>query len=157
MLETYEAYADYEDVMRMTEEMVAYAAQEALGTTRRRGEGRGDRPHAAVARACRSARRIAEQPAASTRSRGRATTAAAARRARRATASRRAHDTSWAQLVDHMLSHYVEPHLVQPTFLVDYPVELSPLARADAGRPDAVERFEAFCGGMEIAQRLLAS
>ena len=50
-----------------------------------------------------------------------------------------------------MLSHYVEPYLVEPTFLVDYPVELSPLARRNPDDPTRVERFEAFCGGMEIA------
>ena len=50
-----------------------------------------------------------------------------------------------------MLSHYVEPYLVEPTFLVDYPVELSPLARRNPDDPSRVERFEAFCGGMEIA------
>ena len=61
------------------------------------------------------------------------------------------HDKTWAQLVDHMLSHYVEPTLIAPTFLTDYPVELSPLARRKPGADGLVERFEAFCGGMEIS------
>jgi lysyl-tRNA synthetase class 2 len=60
-------------------------------------------------------------------------------------------DKTWAQLVDHMLSHYVEPTLIAPTFLVDYPVELSPLSRRKPGEEGIVERFEAFCGGMEIS------
>jgi lysyl-tRNA synthetase class 2 len=60
-------------------------------------------------------------------------------------------DRTWAALVDHMLSHYVEPDLVEPAFVVDYPVELSPLARRNPDDPSRVERFEAFCGGMEIA------
>ena len=47
--------------------------------------------------------------------------------------------------------HYVEPTLIAPTFLTDYPVELSPLARRKPGADGIVERFEAFCGGMEIA------
>jgi lysyl-tRNA synthetase class 2 len=50
-----------------------------------------------------------------------------------------------------MLDHYVEPTLRAPTFLVDYPYELSPLARPRPDDPTLVERFEAFCGGMEIA------
>jgi lysyl-tRNA synthetase class 2 len=57
----------------------------------------------------------------------------------------------WPQLVDDLLSTYVEPTLVQPTFLFDYPVELSPFARAHRSEPGLVERWEAFAGGMEIA------
>ncbi len=65
-------------------------------------------------------------------------------------------EQTWAQLVDHLLSKYVEPTLQQPTFLMDYPVELSPFAKRHRGDGDGsdnglVERFEAFCGGMEIA------
>ena len=58
-------------------------------------------------------------------------------------------DASWAQLVDHALSHFVEPELVQPTMLYDYPVELSPFARA-TDDPSIVERFEYYVGGIEL-------
>jgi lysyl-tRNA synthetase class 2 len=57
----------------------------------------------------------------------------------------------WPQLVDDLLSTYVEPTLVQPTFLLDYPIELSPLAREHRSQPGLVERWEAFAGGIEIA------
>jgi lysyl-tRNA synthetase, class II len=57
----------------------------------------------------------------------------------------------WPQLVDDLLSTYVEPTLIQPTFLFDYPVELSPLAREHRSEPGLVERWEAFAGGIEIA------
>jgi lysyl-tRNA synthetase class 2 len=59
-------------------------------------------------------------------------------------------DETWAHAVDHLLSHFVEPAIQRPTFLVDYPVELSPLAKRTPGDPSMVERFEAFCAGMEL-------
>ncbi len=60
-------------------------------------------------------------------------------------------DATWAQAVDHLLSHFVEPALERPTFLVDYPIELSPFAKRSPADPNLVERFEAFCLGMEFA------
>ena len=59
------------------------------------------------------------------------------------------HDKTWAQLIDHALSHYVEPGLIAPTILHDYPVELSPFARPSA-EEGIVERFEYYAGGMEL-------
>ncbi len=60
-------------------------------------------------------------------------------------------DVAWFQLADDLLGKYVEPTLTRPTFVVDYPKDLSPLAREHPDRPGIVERFEAFAGGMEIA------
>ena len=57
----------------------------------------------------------------------------------------------WGKLVDGLLSKAVEPQLIQPTFVVDYPVELSPFAKAHRSEPGLVERWEAFVGGIEIA------
>jgi lysyl-tRNA synthetase class 2 len=58
---------------------------------------------------------------------------------------------NWPKLVDWLLSHYVEPKLIDPTFLMDYPVELSPFAKRHREHDGIVERFECFAGGMEFS------
>ena len=62
-------------------------------------------------------------------------------------------EPSWGRgkIIDELLTMHVEPHLVQPTFLIDYPVELSPLAKRKAESPHLVERFELFIAGREVA------
>jgi lysyl-tRNA synthetase class 2 len=151
MLETYEAYADYEDVMRMTEEMVAYVAQEALGTTEI--EWRGERidlkpPWRRLPLGTALAEHVGFDPFAPTETGER--DEPGLRSALMAAGLDVGADKTWAQLVDHALSHFIEPNLIAPTFLIDYPVELSPLSRQMPGNPSLTERFEAFCGGMEI-------
>jgi lysyl-tRNA synthetase class 2 len=56
---------------------------------------------------------------------------------------------TWGKQVDELFGEYVEPTLIQPTFLIDYPLELSPLAKRTPGNPMWTERFEGFIGGME--------
>ena len=58
---------------------------------------------------------------------------------------------TWPRLVDQLLSKRVEPHLEQPTFVVDYPKELSPFAKDHRSEPGLVERFECFAAGMEFS------
>jgi lysyl-tRNA synthetase class 2 len=57
---------------------------------------------------------------------------------------------TWGRLLDKVISAEVEPHLIQPSFLVDYPIEMSPLAKSKPGAPGIVERFEAFAVGAEF-------
>ena len=60
-------------------------------------------------------------------------------------------EISWATALDNIMSTFVEPHLIQPTFIFDYPTELSPLAKRKTENPNLVERFELFILGSEIA------
>ena len=59
--------------------------------------------------------------------------------------------TGWGKLVDTLFSKRVEPQLIEPTFVLDYPEELSPFAKAHRSKEGVVERWEAFIGGVEIA------
>ena len=143
MLEWYEAYADVRRTRcARTESLVAAAAIAANGTTIVERDGRRGRPRAAVAA---DPARRGDRGALRDRPAGRARPRRAARlRGRRQARRRRPTTRPGPQLVDRLLSHFVEPHITTPVFLVDYPVELSPLARRREDDPSMVERFEAF-------------
>ena len=147
MLELYEAYGDYGTIATLLEELVSGVAQEVLGTTtvsfggneidlsppwRRIGYHEALREYGDLdlaefggTEALREELRRRGLDAPSEASRG--------------------------KLIDIAASSLVEPHLIQPTFLLDYPIELSPLAKRKAGVEGVVERFEAFAGGFEFA------
>jgi lysyl-tRNA synthetase class 2 len=142
MVEWYEAYADYKDTMRRIEELVATVASETIGTTKVSFRGH-DVDLAPPWKRLKLLDALEE--------RGLWTRDEAELRSR---LDERGIDTnadkSWAQLVDHALSSFVEPELIEPTILHDYPVELSPFARATDDDPQIVERFEYFVAGMEL-------
>ncbi|MGQ9573555.1 MAG: lysine--tRNA ligase [Dehalococcoidia bacterium] len=147
LLEAYQAYADYHDIMKLVEEMVAYVAEQALGSLKlpyadtvldltppwqrltlreaiqeRTGIDFEAHPDAD---SLRQAMAPLSLPVSQTASRG--------------------------KLIDELLSTFVEPQLLQPTFLLDYPLEISPLAKRKPDNPRLVERFEGFLAGREIA------
>jgi lysyl-tRNA synthetase, class II len=142
MLEWYEAYADYGDAMTRIEDLVATVAQEATGTTQAsfRGHELDLKP---------PWKRIKLVDALEAEGVWTRDADDLRRRMQEREIDTNA-DETWAQLVDHALSHLVEPTLIQPTILYDYPVELSPLARRKEGEEEIVERFEYFAGGMEL-------
>jgi lysyl-tRNA synthetase class 2 len=142
MVEWYEAYADYTDTMARIEELVETVACETVGTTQITFRG-----HEVDLKA--PWRRLKlldalEEEGLWTRDEDEL------RRRLEERCVDTTQDRSWAQLVDHALTNFVEPTLVEPTILHDYPVELSPFARATDDDPSIVERFEYFVGGMEL-------
>ena len=142
MLEWYEAYADYTDTMARIEQLVERVALEVLGTTVLTFRGH-EVDLASPWRRLTFVEALGHHEL-WTRDAGEL----------RARLTERGVDTEadkdWTQLVDHAFSHYVEPGLVEPTIVHDYPVELSPFARPTDGDPTLTERFEYFAGGMEL-------
>ncbi len=142
MLEWYEAYADYRDTMVRIENLVERVALDVLGGTTVIFRG-NDIDLKAPWRRLGFVDALAEHGL-WTRDEGEL----------RARLNERGvdttHDKTWSQLVDHAHSHFVEPALIEPTILYDYPIELSPFARATDDDPTLVERFEYFIGGIEL-------
>lgn len=147
MMELYQAYADYNDIMALVEHMVSCVAERVLGTQRIEFAGhtidlRPPWPRVKMRDAIRIESGIdyEDYP-----------TAEALYQAMRKIGMHPEPGSSRAKLIDGLLSAYVEPKLIQPAFLVDYPVEMSPLAKRKRDDPSVVERFEAFIGGIEVA------
>jgi lysyl-tRNA synthetase class 2 len=145
-MEFYMAYADYHDVMAMAEEMVAFAAQEALGTTKIQHDGH-EIDLSPPWRRWRLRDAIREITGIDYLEHRDADSLYKAIVKMGGTPERK---TSWGKLIDPTLINYVESHLIQPTFLYDYPLEVSPLAKKRPDDPSVVERFEFFIGGVEM-------
>jgi lysyl-tRNA synthetase, class II len=144
MLEFYEAYADYTDTAERTEQLVAAVAERVLGGTKVERDGRTidlsppwRRVSLREAIRERAGLDLAERPS----------------REELAAAMDAEPDPAegWGKLVDGLVSKLIEPSLLEPTFLTDYPVELSPFAKRHRSEEGLVERWEAFVGGIEIA------
>ena len=140
MLEFYEAYADYEDIAARCERLVSAVASEAgyAGEIDLTPPWRRETlTQAIVDRTGIDISEHADRDGLAGAMAARGLSVAA--------------QDSWPQLVDQLLSKHVEPTLIEPTFLMDYPVALSPFAKRHRLNPALVERFEAYVGGMEIA------
>jgi lysyl-tRNA synthetase class 2 len=146
MLESYEAYADYFDVAEMVEQLVSGICADVLGSLRlpyKETEIDFTPPWRRA-----TMRDLLIEHAGFDWDRFRDLDALRAEVARRGIHA--APGLGWGKLIDEIWSAQVEPKLIQPTFVLDYPVELSPLAKRKVEAPDLVERFEAFAGGFEI-------
>jgi lysyl-tRNA synthetase class 2 len=145
-LEFYMAYADYQEIMSFTEQMLAYAAEQAVGTTTVQFDGH-------TINLAPPWKRMNLQEAI-LEGAGIDIDAYPTTEALRAAMIKLGHEPSEkstrGKLIDSLLSTYVEPKCIQPTFLYDYPRDISPLAKSKPGDPNTVERFEGFIGGMEL-------
>ncbi len=144
-LEFYAAYMDYDDVMRLTEEMVAFVAREVTGSTQITFSGHlielaPPWQRVTMREAIRQYSEIdyVMHP-----------DAASLRQEILSMGGRAPENATWGKLVDGLLGDYVEPRLIQPTFVIDYPRDISPLAKRKPDDPTHVERFEFFIGGLE--------
>jgi lysyl-tRNA synthetase class 2 len=140
MLEFYEAYADYHQIAARCERLIAYVAAEIGYTGEVDFSPPWHRETLAGSILQRTgidilAHRDRDSLAAQMRAHGLAP----------------AEQDGWPQLVDELLCKHVEPTLIAPTFLMDYPVEISPLAKGHRSQEGLAERFEGFVGGIEIA------
>ncbi|MBA7704087.1 Lysine--tRNA ligase [subsurface metagenome] len=146
LLETYEAYADYNDVMKMVEEMFYQVSQQVLGTAEiKYGEHKINLKPPWQRITLRDAVKkyggidFVKYP-----------TADGLREKMRSLKMGADPQKNWAKLVDELLTTCVRPALIQPTFIYDYPVSMSPLAKNKPGEERVVERFQPYAGGMEL-------
>ena len=147
MLESYEAYTDYHGVAEMVEAALSYVATEVIGSTRvpwRDGEVDFTPPFQRITMVDAVREHVGvdfrdyptiESMEVLLREHGIAIPP----------------EAGWGKLFDELVSERVEPHLRQPTFLLDYPVAISPLAKRTEYDDTLVERFELFVGGWELA------
>jgi lysyl-tRNA synthetase class 2 len=140
-------YADYQDMMSLTENMVAFMAQEVLGTTRITFNGQEvdlappwqrldlaesirERVEIDIFKSYPDVRTLWDEC--------------------QKLGLNVSPQPSWGKLVDELLGEYVEPTIVNPTFIHTFPFDISPLSKQSPNDPRVVERFEAFVAGMEI-------
>jgi lysyl-tRNA synthetase class 2 len=146
MLECYQAFTDYRGMMELVESLVEHVARSVLGHTRVSYQGQeielsGPYPRISIRDAIQSASGVDILAGSDLES---------LRRAVQAAGLEPGDAPTWGRLVDDLFSAKVEPTLIQPTFMTDYPVELSPLAKRSVTDPRLVERFELFVAGMEL-------
>lgn len=145
-LEFYWAYADYEKVMALVEEMLAHVCDTVLGTRQFEYDGTIIDMNPPFKR-LRMRDGILEKTGIDIYAHPTAESLAEAMRAKNIAVKPGAQR---GKLVDSLLSEFLEPDLIQPTFLYDYPRDISPLAKSKPEDPSIVERFEIYVGGMEL-------
>ena len=147
MIELYQAYADYNDMMTLTENMVAYVAQEVLGTMKiKYGENEIDLTppwdRKTMLGAIKEATGVDFMEIYDAKQ--------AIEEAKKLHVSVD-DDMNWGQVVEAVFEDKIEPSLIQPCHIIDYPREISPLAKVHRDNPRLTERFETRINGWELA------
>lgn len=146
MMECYQAYADYTTMMTLVEEIFVACAQAALGSRRFSYQG-----HAIDLTPPWRRVTIRDAILEATQVDIDRDTDLDSLRARIEELNLKVEwQPTWGKTVDELLSTFVEPKMIQPTFILDYPEEISPFAKKKPGNPRVVERFEPFIGGLEL-------
>jgi lysyl-tRNA synthetase, class II len=153
MLEFYQTYSDYRDLMVMTEEMLSSVAREAIGTDQIRFNSEDISlapPYRRVSLregAREAAARRTGEPVTDADLRGKDSVGALARRLHIEI------QPSWSagRITTEIFERLNQDDLIQPTFVYDFPTEVSPLSKQKPDDPDTVERFELYVGGFEVA------
>jgi lysyl-tRNA synthetase class 2 len=146
MLEYYKAYIDYFGAMDITERLIAFVAEKVTGSTTIHYGGH-DIDLTPPWRRVRMRDAILEKCGIDYT---RYPTAESLYKALEAAGIEANPKATWGKLVEHLLGTYVEPTLIKPTFVLDYPRDISPFAKSVPGDPTHVERFEFYIGGMEF-------
>ena len=147
MLEVYQAYTDYQGMMNLTEGMIATAAQEIFGTTELTYQEHTVNLAAPWTRMTMRDALLQHTDIDIAECRDLETLHAAIKEA----SLKVERKPTWGKQIDELFSEYVEPTLIQPTFITEYPQPLSPLAKRKADDPQFTERFELFMIGSEFA------
>jgi lysyl-tRNA synthetase class 2 len=146
MMELYQAYADYDDMMELTENLVSYCAREILGTDviTYQGEEIKLTPPWDRITLLESIKKYTDKDFSSLSDEE-------ARKEAVGLGLEIEDDASWGTVINEVFEEKVEPNLIQPTFITDYPIEISPLAKKKDDNPKLTYRFEAFIYARELA------
>lgn len=145
MLEIYQAYADYQDVMKLTEELIITVAQEVLGTLAI--EFRGIKVDLSPPWKIITLLDALKEEGILLEGKGEAEI----RKIAHEKGIEGYEEIGIGKIINVLYDKFVEPNLRQPTFVIDHPLETSPLAKKHRSKPGEVERFELIIGGMELA------
>jgi lysyl-tRNA synthetase, class II len=149
MIELYEAYADYNDMMEITENLIAYVCQKVNGTLKVTYQGT-EIDFTPPWRRITMVDAVKEYAGVDFNTIATDEQAQAIAKEKHLSFKKELKDCTKADILNALFEEFAEEHMIQPTFICDYPVEISPLTKRKRGNPDFTERFEGFIFGREV-------